>query len=94
MSVASSPRPSRTPWHLATPPRPGPGGVGGGVTPYPKGKNQGWKRELSKPPTPRGLVGLFLTLRVSPPAHPGTTPRRVEVSREVREALLGPLMGP
>eukprot|EP00959_Pyramimonas_sp_CCMP1952_P078677 1644610-Pyramimonas_sp.AAC.1 len=32
---------------------------------------------------------LFLTLRVSPPAHPETTPRRVEVTREVRAVFDG-----
>eukprot|EP00959_Pyramimonas_sp_CCMP1952_P310482 6498034-Pyramimonas_sp.AAC.1 len=30
----------------------------GGVNPSPKGKRDGWKRKRSKPPTPRGLVGL------------------------------------
>eukprot|EP00959_Pyramimonas_sp_CCMP1952_P449296 9407677-Pyramimonas_sp.AAC.1 len=36
------------------------------------------------------LIGLqFLTLRVSPPAHPGTTPWRVEVIREVRKRRRG-----
>ena len=35
------------------------------------------------------LPAKFLTLRVSPPAHPETTPRRVEVIWEVREHRWG-----
>eukprot|EP00959_Pyramimonas_sp_CCMP1952_P385269 8074463-Pyramimonas_sp.AAC.1 len=31
---------------------------GGGVSPPPKGKREGWKRKRSKSPTPGGLVGL------------------------------------
>eukprot|EP00959_Pyramimonas_sp_CCMP1952_P452933 9467412-Pyramimonas_sp.AAC.1 len=53
------------------PPRPGPGeGAGGGVNPSPKGNKDGWTRTLSKPPTPRGLVGQDLQVVVDPPPSP------------------------
>eukprot|EP00959_Pyramimonas_sp_CCMP1952_P472508 9500148-Pyramimonas_sp.AAC.1 len=41
------------------PPRPGPWGEGRGRgKPLPEVDEGGWKKKLSKPPTPRGLVGL------------------------------------
>ena len=47
-----------------------------------------WSVGKPKPRNPQETLKnnwKFLTLRVSPPAHPETTPRRVEVIKEVRE---------
>ena len=36
--------------------------MGGKGKPFPEGEEGGWKRKLPKPPTPRGLVGLWIDL--------------------------------